>query len=243
VNLSSHALTRSAHGEGANEDGFLADDAHGLYVVSDGVGRYRGAATASRLVVETVAHELRRDPPETAEAVRAWLLGSAKKAAAALALEAKKDRKLASMSATLTALRVIGEDGYLLHVGDSRAYRWRGGRIEQLTRDHSLAFEQYELGAITKEALRTHPNQKLLTRTLRASSSIVLPELTCTPLRAGDRLLLCTDGLTKVLPDTSIGDELARDADLRSTSERLLDATRDATEPDDTTLVLVSVAS
>lgn len=239
VKLHSASCSVRSRGGEVNEDALLADDGCGVYVVSDGVGRHRGADTASRLVVEHVAKELRRDAPPVAEARRMWLIGAAKKAAGALAAEAKKRKELSSMGATLTALRVVGEEAHLLHVGDSRAYRLRAGRLEQLTRDHSLAFEQFEAGAITKEQLRTHPNQKLLTRSLRASSTIVIPETAVAPIAAGDRFLLCTDGLTKDLEDEKIAELLLANTDLEEACRALRDAASAAGGADDTTLIVL----
>ncbi len=241
MKLVSSGVTDPGRAHEANEDAFFADDARRLYVVSDGVGRYAGAATASRLVVETVVDHLRAAAPTEDEARRRWLLGAARKAAAALVAAAKEERELKSMSATLTLLQEIDGEAHLLHVGDSRAYRWRDGRLEQLTRDHSVAFEQYEIGAITKDALRTHPNQKLLTRTLRASSTLVIPELDVTPILPEDMYVLCTDGLTKELTDDQLAATLASTPDPARLARALVDEANEAGGGDNVTVVVVSM--
>jgi protein phosphatase len=235
VNLLSSGVTDPGRAHEVNEDAFLADDARRLYVVSDGVGRYEGAATASRLVVESVAAHLGGPPDADA---RRWLLGAARKAASALVAAAKRDRALRSMSATLTFLQEIEHEAHILHVGDSRAYLWRGGRLEQLTRDHSVAFEQLEIGAITKDELRTHPNQRLLTRTLRASSALVIPELSVVPILPGDVFLLCSDGLTKELTDEQVATTASR-TDPALLARALVDRANEAGGRDNVTVVVV----
>ncbi len=224
----------------ANEDAASADDAAGVYIVSDGVGRYAGAATASRLVVEHTASILRLPPPPVAERTT-WLGRAAKTAAKALVAEGARTREHEDMCATLTALRIIEHDAHLLHVGDCRGYLLRERRLEQLTRDHSVAFEQFEAGAITKDELRTHPNQKMLTRTLRASSSLVIPEIVTVSLRAGDRLLLCTDGLTKELDDAAVEMLLASAGEPEAAARVLADAAHEKGADDDVTIVVVDV--
>lgn len=240
MKLSSYALTDPGRVHAANEDFFLANDERGLYVVSDGVGMYRGAAVASRCVVETVSEQLRSEPSKRPEERRQWLLGAVKKAAAALAARSKADKSLTNMSATLTLLQVIADEALLVHIGDSRAYLYRDGRLSQLTRDHSLAFEQYEAGAITKDALRTHPNQKLLTRTLRASSTIVLPEFAARPILPGDRYLLCTDGLTKELTDELVAQVIATATSLSETCGALVERANQVGAHDNVTVVMVA---
>jgi protein phosphatase len=235
MELTSHALTQTGRAHVVNEDSFFADDGRGLYVTSDGVGRYRGAATASRCVVDSVTAALRDFG--TGDARRA-LQGAVKKAANALA-RVSAETKQSSMAATLTLAQVRGDELRLAHVGDSRAYSWCHGSFERLTRDHSLAFEQYEAGAITREQLRDHPNQKLLTRTLRGSSTFVVPDFAVRRVLPGDRYLLCTDGLTKALPDDRIAELVASSSDPVVIGRSLLEGANRA--EDDVTIIVFVV--
>ncbi|HZU97499.1 MAG TPA: protein phosphatase 2C domain-containing protein [Planctomycetota bacterium] len=237
MELVSHALTQAGRAHVVNEDSFFADDGRGLYVLSDGVGRYRGAATASRCVVESVTAALRDF--DAGDARRA-LQGAVKKAATALA-RVSAETKQSSMAATLTLAQVRGGELGLAHVGDSRAYSWRHGSFERLTRDHSLAFEQYEAGAITREQLRDHPNQKLLTRTLRGSSTFVVPDFAVRRVLSGDRYLLCTDGLTKALPDDRIAELVGSSSDPVAIGRSLLDGANRAGSDDDVTVIIFIV--
>ena len=207
--MKSAALTDPGCVHDENEDAYFADDSRGLWIVSDGVGSHRGAGVASRWVVEAVASALSSPRPSGAYEVRRWLTTAVRSATARLATEARRDPSLLMMTATLTLLQAMGEEHVFVQVGDSRGYRLRGGAFEQITNDHSVAFEQYKFGAIRKEQIQGHPNQRLLTRTIGAERDVV-PEITIAGTQAGDRFLLCSDGLTKELADEEI-EELMRE--------------------------------
>jgi protein phosphatase len=212
--------TRSAP-DRQNEDSALADDARGLYLVSDGIGRHQGGVVAGRLVVEAVSSALLGPRPHN---VQAWLNDAFQHAARAL-----HDAKPGSaMGATLTLLLIAETRYHVAHIGDSRAYLWRDGRLRQITNDHTVAWEQFLMGAIAKDELRAHPNQKHLTRSLSALKPFALPEFHEGGLKSGDQFLLCTDGLTKALSDTQLVD---MDVD------RLMAAS--LASPDDTTAIVV----
>jgi protein phosphatase len=129
------------------------------------------------------------------------------------------------MAATLTLLSILEGEFHIAHVGDSRAYLFREGRLQQITHDHSVAFEQYWVGAITKEDIRNHPNQNLLTRTL-GGGDLVTPDFWEGRLEPGDRFLLCSDGLTKELSDSEISLILVQRSTPDLTCQKLLERTR-----------------
>ncbi len=231
--------------DGPNEDALAVDDECRLYAVADGVGRYRGAAVASALAIDAVREALAGGPPAAggAEAVRGWLGRAAGRAARVLHARGRADTTLASMATTLTVLQLVGESWWTLHVGDTRAYLLRDGRLEQLTRDHSLAWEQLEAGAITKEQLRTHPNQNLLMRSLLAQRDSVVPELRTGDARPGDRFLLCSDGLGKALAEEQVAALLAGGDDPEQVARALVERAAEAGLKDDTTVVVIFAPS
>lgn len=165
-----------------------------LFVVADGMGGHRGGEIASRIAVRTIgqAHAASdgADPLDT-------LVGAFSDANAAIFNEASADATLMGMGTTCTALLLRGGQAHLAHVGDSRAYLWRGGVLRQITQDHSLVGEMVRSGIITDEDARTHPKRNVITRSLGVQDSIE----TDTPdsplsVEAGDAFMLCSDGLT-----------------------------------------------
>lgn len=142
------------------------------------------------------------------------------------------------MGATLVLLYVAEKEYWLAGVGDSRCYRYRRGGLAQLSSDHSVAFDVYKAGGITKEELRGHPDRNLLTRTL-GSADFVAADIVRGPLEDDSRLLLCSDGLTKGLRDSEISGILAACADLPSACDKLLEQALARGVKDDITLILI----
>ncbi len=226
--------------DGPNEDAYGRDDERRAFVVADGVGQYRGAAVASRLAVDACLDALAAGPPAgRPDAVRPWLGRAASHAARVVHARGRAEPALGSMATTLTGLQLLDGAWWIVHVGDTRTYLLRDGRLEQLTRDHSLAWEQLEAGAITKDQLRTHPNQNLLTRTLIARRDAVVPDVLTGDLRPGDRLLLCTDGLVKALEEPAAAETLGQGDDPQATADALIARAERVGLSDDTTVVVV----
>lgn len=225
------------------EDHHAVDHARGLVAVADGLGQYTGGAEASALAVAEALAALGGEPPSSWAEVKPWLGRALTCAARALHARGLREPRLGSMATTLTLARLDLEGGTLdvAHVGDARAYRLRDGALQQLTRDHSIAWEQVEAGALTREAARTHPNQRLLTRSIIARRDFVVGEVTRHDLAAGDLLLLCTDGVTKPLADEQLVDLLDAGGPLEALADALLAAVDQAGRVDDTTFVLVRV--
>lgn len=236
----SHAITHPGLKHTENEDNVFADDARGFYIVSDGVGSYRGAAMASRLAVEAASRALDSKRPEEPRELKRWLGRTVQDANAAMREEAKRDPSRKSMAATLTLLYLVGNEFYIVHVGDSRLYRRRSGRLDQITRDHTVAFEQFEIGAITKEQMQTHPNQKLITRTL-GNKDFVAPDIIEGGLQPGDRFLLCTDGLTKELTDARIAEIMGKETPPDALCAELVDQALQSGGKDNITVIAVHI--
>ncbi len=227
--------------DGPNEDAFGRDDERRAFVVADGVGQYRGAGVASALAVDACLDALAAGPPAHGDAIRTWLGRAAGHAARVIHARGRAEPAYGSMATTLTGLQLLDDAWWIVHVGDTRVYRLRDGRLEQLTRDHSLAWEQFEAGAITKDQLRTHPNQNLLTRTVIARRDAVVPEVFTGDLRAGDRLLLCSDGLLKALDEGRVAETLGEGDDPQALADALVQRAERVGLTDDTTAVVVIV--
>ncbi len=198
-----------------NEDSLLVDDDVGLYIVADGMGGYEGGEIASRLVVRTLESFFHRaDPTDDDDFTWVGRAGeTVAEARLALALrqanrEVQKRRlgKLASMGSTVVALVVGKARALVAHVGDSRAYRMRGGQLVALTKDHSLFMELVDAG-IGPSRAGVHRNT--ITRAVGVPGSS-RPDFSIIEIEPGDRFLLCSDGLTDVLGEDEIEASVAR---------------------------------
>lgn len=210
-----------------NEDAVLVDAAHGLAVLADGMGGYNAGEVASAMAVEQVAREL-----------AAWLEAHGASAPAhdrCRAMEVAADNAnraifeaahvqpdYAGMGTTLVLALLQGQQLLLGHAGDSRAYRWRQGELQQLTRDHSLLQEQLDAGLITPAEAAVSGYRSLVTRALGVEDTVLL-DTRVLDWRAGDRLLLCSDGLTDMLEDADIARILAQDGPLEAPARRLVE--------------------
>lgn len=196
-----------------NEDALALDASRGVAVVADGMGGHPGgdvastiaAARARELLAEAAdGEEHRALPPELLAAV---VLG----AHAAVRLRAREEPALSGMGTTLTALAVDpGRASWsVAHVGDSRAYLLRGGRLRLLTRDHTWAQERVESGLLSADEARDHPYAHILTQCI-GQEEAPQPQSLGGAVEPGDTFLLCTDGLGKMLDDAEVADVLLR---------------------------------
>jgi len=206
--LRAHAATHVGRRDN-NEDSFLADRPLGLFAVADGMGGYEGGEIASHLAVDTLYRFFSRGAPY--EDITFTSFGADGRSPAesmmqmALRLadaEIKKQRngRLASMGSTIAAILMRGEHAVIAHVGDSRVYGFRDGALMPLTIDHSLYAEMVAAG-ISRTRARDH--RHVVTRALGVPGRS-RPDVATFAVRSGDAFLLCTDGVTDVLPDGEI---------------------------------------
>ena len=171
----------------------------GLFVVADGMGGHRGGGTASQLAVEALgrayANHNGGDLTET-------LVGGFSEANRVIVEKSVADASLFGMGTTCTAVGLVDGQAYFAHVGDSRAYFLRGGNIEQVTVDHSLVGEMVRSGILSDEDARNHPKRNVITRSLGIQEQITT-DTPRTPLMLapGDKILICSDGLTSYVSD------------------------------------------
>lgn len=156
----------------------------------------------------------------------------------ALTERAQREPGLQGMGTTLTVAYTVGLDALVFHIGDSRAYLWRSGRIHQVTRDETLAQAMADSGAITADAVAGHPMRHVLTRAIGACTGTTDAAMTPLRVQLGDRLLLCTDGLSDLVPDATVERILAAHADPQEACGALVDAALAAGGVDNVTVVL-----
>jgi PPM family protein phosphatase len=211
-----------------NEDAYLADPSRGLVVVADGMGGHAAGEVASQLAVESIAEMLpTRDgfwPFGRAERERNFILGAIRTANERIRTAASRDPALRGMGTTVVVLWVKSTRGHVAHVGDSRLYRFRGGRLEALTEDHSLAATDGARRNVLTRAVGVEPTVEIDYRLLDVSP--------------GDVFLLCSDGLTRTVDDSTIVATLAAAAAGEQASHRLIELAREKGAPDNVTVAL-----
>ncbi len=214
----------------ANEDSLFT--AAPLFVVADGMGGAQAGEVASKAAAESFATELPQAPPE--HVLEETITGANR----TIHELARKDPGLAGMGTTITAAIVDldSEEVAIGHVGDSRAYRLRGGRFEQLTRDHSLVEEMRRKGQLTDAQAEDHPQRSIITRALGPEPEVQV-DLQTVPAQAGDVFLICSDGLTTMLDDEQIARLLTRATSLQSGVRSLVDEANRAGGRDNITVV------
>ncbi len=213
-----------------NEDSYLALDP--LFAVADGMGGHRGGEVASKLALEILENQFRRRQGALAEHVQ--------EANLAVFERSQLDRRVAGMGTTLTVAVMEDERVRLAHVGDSRAYLFRDGELRLLTEDHTLVQRMVDEGEITAGEAETHPYRSVLTRALGVEQSVAVDEGSL-EVQDGDRLLLCTDGLTGMVTDEQIGAILRDIGDPQEAADRLVRAANRAGGIDNITAVVLDV--
>lgn len=214
-----------------NEDAFLVLDP--LFVVADGMGGARGGEVASNLAVDTIRRLFERSEGSLTEQVE--------EANRTVFERSQQDREVSGMGTTLTAALVEGGRARLAHVGDSRAYLFRDGELHLVTEDHTLVRRMVQEGEISAEEAETHPHRNILTRVLGVDGAVVVDE-GLLDLREGDRILLCTDGLSGMVGAGEIAAILSGTRDPQEAADRLVAAANRAGGVDNITAVILDVA-
>lgn len=222
----------------SNEDAYGFSIEGGVYLVCDGMGGAAAGEVASTIAVDEVLRLLTRRSEEKELTLPDAARSAICEANEAIFTRAQRNPRLNGMGTTLVALATREQRVWVLNVGDSRCYRLRKGALEQLTRDHSLVEEQVRLGRMTpREALHS-PLKNVITRAL-GTQSHVTPDVFEFEAESGDLFLLCSDGLTRELPDSAIQELLAQDLPLEAKSARLVEAAKKAGGHDNITSLLV----
>jgi PPM family protein phosphatase len=221
--------THSGKSRSHNEDAFGIDAAHRCAVIADGMGGLARGEVASRLVVDSVLEAVGRGERVT------MALSQAHRRILELGAAPNAER----MGATAVAVTFRGFEAQITWMGDSRAYLWRDGTLEQLTKDHSFVQELIDAGAITRDEADSHPNRNVVTRAVGIADPVDrAPAQLRMDLRSGDKILLCTDGLHGYLPREKIVDELRNGAGDSNLPARLIQRTLAESEAGDNITVI-----
>lgn len=217
-----------------NEDAVHAGP--GLIAVADGVGGGPSGEVASDIVIrtlETLDSEPR--PADPAQALRQAMAAADRNLQAAI----EADPRLAGMGTTLTALLADGDVLDLVHVGDSRAYAWSNGALTQLTRDDTYVQGLVDKGVLSKEEARFHPQRALVTQAVHGAG--VTPTYAVVRPHPGDRLLVCSDGLSDYVEEAAIAQTLADEPDLTACAHQLVQLALAEGAPDNVSVILADV--
>lgn len=234
------SAARSAVGliRNGNEDGALTHPY--VIAVADGMGGHAGGEVASKVAITTLAQvlPLLNNNEMDSESLEDFLLNSILDIDNEIRLTAEADDRLSGMGTTLSAIALYRNKAYVLHVGDSRAYRLRGKEFLQLTKDHSVVQELIDAGTITEEEAAIHPQRSVLTNVLMGHGNLT-PLLIEYEIKPGDKFLLCSDGLNNVVSNSEIS-KLMGEPDAIS---KLISLTYERGAPDNVTVLFAEVGT
>jgi PPM family protein phosphatase len=234
-----------------NEDAIAADGGVGLAVLADGMGGYNAGEVASGIAVALITSEMRQAIPKTnlhalgqeegdLQAVR-MLKGVVTKTNTSIFESANSQPQYAGMGTTLVVALFRDNRVSVAHIGDSRLYRMRNERLDQVTRDHSLLQEQIDSGMLSKEAARRSQNKNLVTRALGIEPEVE-PEIHTYDAQPGDIYLLCSDGLNDMVEDEDIELTLnAMGSNLPLAANQLVQMANDNGGRDNISVILVKI--
>jgi len=252
MTLSSAVLSHPGLRREANEDTVCARQDLGLYLVADGMGGHAAGEVASRMaaqVIETFINDTREAdvnttwpfPYDTALTLDGNRLTAAFRLAnRRLSAAMAADENLRGMATTAAAFLANKGKPIVAHVGDSRLYLWRAGQLTQVTQDHSWVTEQVRAGVLTEADARHHPWRHVVTRALSGGDDPEV-EVSEMDLTAGDRLMLCSDGLSGVVAPDRIAAIVGQDRPLEQICQDLIDAANQAGGPDNITVAMLQV--
>lgn len=225
-----------------NEDAFHIEPESGLFIVSDGMGGHRGGEVASAFVVndlsvsiDTGFHRLRS---RSRRAIRRLIKRSIRMHNRQVRMEADSEAGYRDMGATVVLVLIHAGRATLANLGDSRLYRCRGGRLVQLSRDHSVIGELIEQGKLEPEQAENHEAEGQITQYMGMTERAA-PFLRSFLVEKGDRLLLCTDGLTDMLSDGQIQGVVAGEPDVDVAARTLVQQANEAGGADNITVILI----
>jgi PPM family protein phosphatase len=209
-----------------------------LLVVADGMGGHSAGEVASGMAVDLVPRLYYGSARPAPDALREAVEEANRRIYAASLADASKN----GMGTTCTSLAVVGDEAFAAHVGDSRLYMMREGKVYLLTEDHSAVMEMVKLGLITPAEARTHEDKNVILRALGTSPEVEVSMLTPFRVRAGDKYLLCSDGLYDLVTDEEIGRELEAAEDIHAAGERLIAVAKARGGHDNITVGIVELA-
>lgn len=220
---------------------FASDEAVGilpdLFLVADGMGGHNAGDFASRFCVENLVDELKKSKART------WM-GCLEKAVSdvneALVKTASEDESLMGAGTTLVGITTDGKKCIVFNIGDSRMYSFSRDSFKQITRDHSLVEKLVQSGEIERRDAMHHPKKNVITRAIGVEDMAV-PDFFEIDVKAGDILLLCSDGLTNMVDDETIGSVLSEKTEIKDKADKLIDLANERGGRDNISVVLVEL--
>jgi serine/threonine protein phosphatase PrpC len=245
LSLEFHSALDTGRARRNNEDAVLVDPALPLCVLADGMGGYNAGEVASDMTVREVREQVlawAHSAPAGSGArgdddIRQALGAAAQSANRKVFDAANSNPAYQGMGTTLVIALFEPQRVWIGHIGDSRAYRLRAGVLEQISRDHSLLQEQIDAGLLTEEEAAYSMHRNLVTRAVGVEPEVDL-ELHCHPLHSGDVILLCSDGLSDMLPDAAIAHVMLASENLALMANNLVQAANDAGGRDNISVIL-----
>ncbi len=232
------AVTDMGRKRTSNEDSYGLSIEHGIYLVCDGMGGAAAGEIASSLAVEEAMRVLSARLADECASVRMAAEEAVAAANRVIYSRSERNSRLAGMGTTFVALLVRERRAWVVNIGDSRCYRLRNRRLEQLTHDHSWVDEQVRLGLMTVAEAGRSQFRNVITRALGTQSS-VSPDVFEIEAEPGDLFMLCSDGLTRELGDDLLESMLSLDLPLERLCSRVVDAAKKAGGHDNITCLLV----
>ena len=247
--MKAFGLTHVGRQRQHNEDSFRVEDHARLFMVADGMGGHAAGEIASRIAVESITEFITQTKEDDGTWPHAYdeqfsrttnRLMAAVRLANTRVLEAmRKDARLRGMGTTVVACMADEVKMSVAHVGDSRAYMIRDGQLSRITNDHSWVFEQVQAGMLTEAEAEKHPLRNVITRALGGALQVT-PDASEIEAKAGDVFLLCSDGLTGMVPESEILRVVTSSSgDLEKACRQLIDAANERGGLDNVTAVLV----
>ncbi len=231
-----------------NEDSFSIIEDAGLYIVADGMGGHASGEVASKMAVDSLkeffastAQDPERTWPYKMDRSKGYeenrLITGIKLANLRIYESAQRDPRQRGMGTTIVTMFAVEDGVYVAHVGDSRGYRIRDGKIEQLTEDHSLLNDYIKMKRLTPEEIANFPHKNVIVRALGMKDTVKVDTRYEQP-RAGDTYLLCSDGLSGPVTDPDMLDIVTNSGDLKTAASRLIQRANEHGGPDNITCVL-----
>jgi protein phosphatase len=231
-----------------NEDNFSIIEDAGLYIVADGMGGHASGEVASKMAVDALreffsatANDPERTWPYKMDRSKGYeenrLITGIKLANLRIYESAQRDARQRGMGTTIVTMFAVEDGVYVAHVGDSRVYRIREGKIEQLTEDHSLLNDYIKMKRLTAEEIANFPHKNVIVRALGMKDTVKVDTRFEQP-RANDLYLLCSDGLSGPVTDPEMLDITATSQDLKGAATQLIQKANEAGGPDNITVVL-----
>jgi protein phosphatase len=229
-----------------NEDAHFLEPRAGIFLVSDGMGGHRGGKIAAQMVAQDLPSTIMVDLPDLVQRtprtvrrfLKKWIAGQSQR----IRLEGRGENGVRGMGATLVLALFLKDRAYLANLGDSRAYRLRNGRLCRFSRDHSVVAELVEQGRISPDDAEDHEEQGVITR-YAGMDEQAQPHVRSFALEKGDRILLCTDGLTDMVDEKTMALVLSRIPDCQRCCNRLIELANQEGGYDNTTALVVEWAS